>query len=140
MRFIQIFAAILALVAVCHADDAVVPDIVARGFDTYQKFGLLPAVDAWLKGSPFAAGDKDLVTEKIKRVESSYGAVAGYELLRIVKLTPSTQRVYLAVKYEKGVAWMFFDCYRPTTEWIVASFDFSTKADEIVPTSILGGH
>jgi len=43
------------------------------------------------------------------------------------------------VKYEKGVAWMFFDCYRFTTDWIVARFDFSTKADEVIPANILGG-
>ena len=139
MRFIQVLTVVLALVAVCHADDAGVPDIVTRGFDTYQKFGVLPAVDAWLKGSPFEASDKDQVTEKIRQVESSYGAFAGYELLRVVKLTPSTRRVYVAVKYVKGVAWMCFDCYRPTTDWTVARFDFSVKADDIIPANILGG-
>ena len=140
MRYLQILAIVFGLVAVCHADDAGLPDIVAKGFEAYQKLGVLPGVDAWMKGSPFEAADKDQVTEKIRQAESTRGPIAGYELLRIVKLTPSTRRVYVAVKYQKGVAWMFFDCYRLATDWIVARFDFSTKADEIVPAeNILGG-
>ena len=92
-RFIRTLIVVFSLVAICHADDVREPDIVTRGFDAYQKLGVLPGVDEWLKGSPFEASDKDDVTEKIRRVESSYGRFAGYELLRIVKLTPSTRRV-----------------------------------------------
>ena len=77
-RFIRTLIAIFSLVAVCHADDAGMPDIVTKGFEAYQKLGVLPAVDEWLKGSPFEASDKDEVTEKIRRVESSYGRITGY--------------------------------------------------------------
>jgi len=56
-----------------------------------------------------------------------------------VPLTASTERVYAAVKFEKGVAWIAFDCYRADKSWIVVRFDFASSANLIVPPNILGG-
>ena len=140
MRFFRVFTLLtFSLIAVCHADDAGIPDIVLKGFETYQKFGTVSGVDAWFKGSAFEAADKDAVTAKMAHVESTYGTITGYELLRTVRLTPSTRRVYVAAKFNKGVAWMFFDCYKPATDWIILRLEFSTKADEVIPMNILTG-
>jgi hypothetical protein len=43
------------------------------------------------------------------------------------------------VKFEKGVAWMGFDCFLPDKEWIVTRFEFNTNASLVLPPNILGG-
>jgi len=115
------------------------PNIVTSGFEAYQKYGMQSGVDAWLKGSAFETADKDQVTGKMSHVETTCGRFIGYEQMRTVRLTPSTERVYVLAKFNKGVAWMFFDYYRPATDWIVVRFDFSTRADEVLPPNMLGG-
>ena len=140
MRFLPVFLIFFfPLVPVCHAEENGIPEIVLTGFETYQKYGAPAAINDWLKGSPFEASDKDHGSRRMTSVESIYGRMVGFELFRTVRLTPSTRRVYILVKFEKGAAWMSFECYKPVTAWIILKFDFSTKADEIVPPDLLAG-
>jgi hypothetical protein len=57
----------------------------------------------------------------------------------VAPLSASTRRVYAAMKFEKGVAWMFFDCYQTGgSGWIITTLDFYTKANIILPPNLLG--
>lgn len=121
-------------------DTSAVPPIVGKGFEQFQRNGTLAATSTWLEGSSRANDDdQDRATAKLNAMQGIYGRMIGYELVRTVSLSPSTERVYAAVKFEKGVAWMSFDCYRPDSQWIVSRFDFGTNANLILPPNILGG-
>ena len=117
------------------------PGVVVKGFEIYQRDGVLAAVNSWFAGSAREndGGLQDEAVARLERVGSWLGSMFDYELVRNVPLSASTRRVYLAVKYQKGVAWMWFDCYRPGDQWIVTRFDFSTNANNILPPNILGG-
>jgi hypothetical protein len=56
-----------------------------------------------------------------------------------VQFSKSTQRIYVAAKFEKGVAWMSFDCFKSEKDWIITRLDFETNANLILPANILGG-
>ena len=131
---------VFSLSRVCRAEEPSVPPIVLKGFEEFQKHGTLAAMDAWLAGS---ARDNDEVQDRastrMTSIQGLFGRVLGYELVRTVILSPSTRRVYAAVKFEKGVAWMSFDCYKPDKDWIIARFDFGTNANLVLPPNILGG-
>ena len=95
---------------------------------------------AWFAGSSKENDDdQDRAAARLNNMQTTFGRFSGYEILRSVPLTTSTERVYAAVKFEKGVAWISFDCYRPGKVWIVVRFDFATNANLVLPPNILGG-
>ena len=136
-----ILIALLLTLTTVHAQDrAPVPPIVGQGFDQLRSNGSLAAMTAWFAGSAKENdADQDRAAANLNNAQSYYGRYIGYEVLRSVPLTGSTERVYAAVKFEKGVAWIAFDCYRPDKSWIVVRFDFASNANLIVPPNILGG-
>jgi len=135
------FTCLLPLSLPCRAQDRNAPPVVAKGFLAFQKNGPLAALDAWLAGSARETDDdfQDQVAARMNRIQGFFGRTVGFETIRVVNLSPSTQRVYAAVKFEKGVAWMSFDCFKPDKEWIITRFDFQTNANIVLPPNILGG-
>ncbi|HEV7403769.1 MAG TPA: hypothetical protein VGO11_12610 [Chthoniobacteraceae bacterium] len=133
--------AVLSLSMTVVAQEGNIPPIVARGFATYQRDGALAAVNSWFTGSARESdgGLQDDAVARLGRVQGWLGKMTGYESIRTVVLSKSTRRVYLVVKFEKGVAWMAFDCYQPDKEWIVTRFEFNTNAGQVLPPNILGG-
>lgn len=123
-----------------QSQEAGVPPIVAKGFEEFEKNGTLAAMGVWLAGSARDNDDEqDRATAKMSSIQGIFGRMLGYELIRVVMLSPSTKRAYAAVKFERGVAWMSFDCYRPGKDWIISRFDFGTNANLVLPPNILGG-
>jgi len=125
----------------CMAQDTGIPSIIGKGFETFQKDGSLAAVNVWLAGSARESDDgvQDQANARLGQLQTGFGRIIGYEPVRSVVLSPSTRRIYLAVKFEKGVAWMSFDCYRPARDWIVTRFLIDTNANVVLPPNILGG-
>ena len=142
MKLIHLFVLIatLSLSARSSAAEASVPPVVMEGFQELQKNGTLAAMAVWFAGSARENDEvQDRASAKMTSIQGLFGRVLGYELIRTVLLSVSTERVYVAVKFEKGVAWMSFDCYKPETKWIICRFDFGTNANLVLPPNILGG-
>ena len=98
-------------------------------------------MNTWLAGSARESDDEseDQASTRLERIQGALGRFVDFETVRVVNLSPSTKRVYIAVKYEKGAAWMSFDCFKADKEWIVMRLDFQTNANLILPPNILGG-
>ena len=136
----------LALVVVCclaasASAQTDLPPIISNGLDAYQKTDGKAALAAWLKGSPVEndTTTKMQVNGLLAQIEAAYGKMIGSETLRVVTLSPSMQRVYLLIKFEKGPLYASFDCYKSPTGWIVPICDFNTKANTILPAGLLAG-
>jgi len=132
---------LLWLPGAIYAQDNNALPIVANGFLAFQKNGQLAAIDTWLAGSPRETDDdfQDQVAAKMNRVQRFLGRNVGFETVHAVSLSKSTQRIYVAVKFEKGVAWMSFDCFKSEKDWILTRLNFETNANLILPANILGG-
>ncbi len=139
------FALCLALLAPVSAQSAAtsplnVPDVVTKGFDAYTK-SFSDAVDAWFKDSPLS---KDLATKTnfmsaLSGFETGYGKYIGWELVKVVNLTPSTCVVYAVLKFENGPVWMAFMCYKPKDAWIVSSMNLNQNPQPVLPPAMLAG-
>jgi hypothetical protein len=138
--FLSVLCIALFLSPAAFGQAVSVPPIVAKGFDELEKNGSLAAMAVWMAGSSREFDqDQEIATGRLNQIQGRRGRVLGHEIVRLVSLTPSTVRVYAVVKYEKGIAWMSFDCYLAGKDWIIDRFDFSTNANQILPPNILGG-
>ena len=123
---------------ICSAKENGIPDILLRGLVTYKAKGADAAMTAWIKGSPIE-GDKTALSQAniFRQIESLYGAYIGYDLIRIVDITPSSKLVYIQMNFEKGPVFASFLCYLKKTEWIIENLDFNTAPDKILPSDLL---
>lgn len=133
------------LIACCLAGSALaaadIPSIVTDGIAAYQKSGGKAALAAWLKGSPM---ENDTTTSihmsgLLSQIETAYGKMIGFDPIRVVAISPSVQRVYVLLKFEKGPLYASFDCYKAQGNWIIPNLDCNTKANLILPPNLLDG-
>lgn len=138
---------ISTLLAVCCLTgsafaDPEVPKIIIDGIKTYQNSGIPGAFVVWVKGSAAEndAGAAAHVADLFTGIERSYGKMTGCEPIKTIFIAPSVRRVFMLLQFEKGPVYASFDCYNTQGAWIISSMDFNTKADMILPRSILGGY
>ena len=120
------------------AQNAEIPPVVLAGLNAYRSGGAIAAIKAWLIGSP-AEGEKIALSQasSFQQVESLYGNYTGFDLIKIVTLTPKIKLIYLEMNFKKGPVFGNFCCYRAESGWIVASLNFQTEAEKVIPAKIL---
>ena len=122
---------------VSHAED--VSKLVTSGLEAYKATGSADAFTLWLKGSPLEADKTTMASLKdsFTQVETMYGKMVGYEVLRTARISSRTNRVYAEIQYEKGPLFLYMDCYKSLNGWIVSMMRFHTDADKILPAEAL---
>jgi hypothetical protein len=138
----NIFYLIIALGMLCisaYSQTTQLPKIIIDGFEVYKKDGAPKAFDSWLAGS---ALEKDITTKSsiaggIAQIEAGFGKYVGYEYIGTVVFTPSIRRYYLAILYEKGPSYTWFEVYTHEGKDVISSFDCNTKANLILPATFI---
>jgi hypothetical protein len=125
--------------ATSYADD--VPKLITSGLEAYKTTGSAEAFAIWLKGSPLEADKTTMASLKdsFTQVEAMYGKMIGYDVLRTVKISSRTNRIYAEIHYEKGPLFLYMDCYKSPNGWIVPMMRFHTDADKILTAEVFGG-
>lgn len=102
--------------------------------DAYRNKGPEEAVKAWIKGSAIE-GSKDALSQAnvLRQIQDYYGAYQTFEMAGSRDISPRTKMFYLVLDFEKGPLFAQFIVYRPDKEWILAYFNFNTKAEAIFP-------
>lgn len=118
-----------------------IPSVVTDGLNAFQKSGGKSALAAWLKGSPV---ENDTTTNinmsgLLGQVETAYGKMIGYDIVRVVNISTTVRRVYLVMRFEKGPLFASFDCYKSADSWIIPQVDFNTKVNSVFPASLISG-
>ena len=110
------------------------PAIIISGLDAYKDKGPDEAVKAWIKGSAIE-GNKDALTQSnsLRTIEEYYGHYLGYEVVGSRDFSPSTKIIYIIMKYDKGPIFCRFVVYKADKQWILVSFDFNVKSQEVFP-------
>jgi hypothetical protein len=118
-----------------------VPNIVTDGLNAYQKSGGKAALAAWLKGSPMENDTTTSISTAglLGQIETAYGKMVGFDVLRVVIVSPALQRVYVLIKFERGPVYASFDCYKASAGWIIPILNLNTKASEVLPANLLSG-
>jgi hypothetical protein len=118
-----------------------IPSIIKDGFEAYKTGGPDAAVKKWLEGSPVSGSQEAaLVPGQFKTIETVYGPYKGYEVIRIVTITPSTNMVFLVIRFDRGPCYGSFTVYnREEQDSIITHFNFNTKPEMVIPAAILWG-
>lgn len=140
MKILRFFLlTIMILIISVGANALEPPKIVINGYKAYKKEGFEKALSIWMKGSPLENDKTSLMDMKgvITQVESIYGKMISYEIIKTIKITSSLNRVYAEICYEKGPVFMFIDCYKSPNGWIIPLIRFHTEPDKILPNDFL---
>lgn len=137
--FLAGLLSIVLFAASSSAEEA--PKLILNGLEAYKATGSGEAFAIWLKGSPLEADKTTLASLKdsFTQVETMYGKMIGFEVLRIVKISSRTNRIYAELHYEKGPLFLYMDCYKSPNGWIVPMMRFHTDADKILTAEVFGG-
>ncbi len=113
--------------------DAQLPSIVLDGLSAYRTGGPDAAVRSWIKGSAVENSPEAQSQGNVfRQVESMYGKFIGYDTIKTKELTKSCTLVYLTLNYERGPLFALFVCYHAMDKWIISSFNFHTKPEQIL--------
>ena len=125
--------------AVSYAFAESPPKIVTNALDVYKAKGFDEAFNILLKGSPLESDKTTFMNVKggFTQIETMYGKMIGYEILKSIKISNSTIRTFAEVRYEKGPVFVFIDSYNSPTGWIVPIMRFNTEAERILPDEML---
>ncbi len=118
-----------------------IPDVVVDGFRAYLNGGYAGATSVWSRNSTL-----QLDTQAVQNMNTILltegnlaGAFTGAEVVRIVSLSQSVEEVYVSAKYQNGILFMSFTCYKQPDKWIVTAFAADKDATKIIPTNVMGG-
>lgn len=140
MNCFKIFFIALSVLLIASSASAVdPPKIVTEAFDAYKNEGFNKAFDIWMKGSPLENDKTSLMNVRggMTQIETMYGEMIGYEIIKTYPFTKYTIRTYALVLYEKGPLYMYIDCYKSNKGWIIPELLFHTKAQMILPSDLI---
>lgn len=66
------------------------------------------------------------------------GQVTGFDLIRSVELTPNLRRVYILIRGALAPVYMELVLYRPREAWVVATINWHTHPDQVLPRELFG--
>ena len=113
------------------------PKIIVSGLTAYKTDGPDAAIKAWIKDSPLD-GSKDALAQAniLRQIQDFYGAYKSFEVIRIRNLSPNIRIAFIALDFEKGPLFAKFAVYQTPQGWILTSFNFNTKDELIIPSSL----
>lgn len=117
------------------------PEIITEAMDAYKKAGYEEAYKIWTRGSPLENDKTSYMNIRgaFMQVETAYGKMVGYEIVKSANISPSTIRTYAVILYQKGPLFVFFDCYNSPSGWIISQIQFNTKPNLVFPDIFLSG-
>jgi len=115
---------------------APLPPIVQQGLDALKQGKCQEMFDLWTKVWPEM--QKAQMTASCSALQQFGGEFRGYDVLRTVDITPHLSRVYVVLLYEIQPIYVMVVVYRPgETDWKVASVNWNTDPDKVIPASIV---
>ena len=137
LKITSISILLILISTVSYAEDP--PKIVTDGFKAYIESGFEAAFNTLLKGSPLENDKTSMMNLKggFTQIEAMYGKMISYEILKVIKITSSTNRTYTELQYEKGPLFLYIDCYKSKNGWVVPMMKFHTEADKLLPDNIM---
>ena len=98
------------------------PIIVINAFKAYQSEGFDGAFAIWTKDSLLENDKLSLMNMRggFTQIETTYGKMVGYIIIKVNQITESTIRTYAGILYEKGPVYMYVDCSKADSGWIIS--------------------
>ena len=110
--------------------------VVVDGLKIWSGGHCPDAIKAWTKKWSKESGADQLVggCDDFQ----TFGAVHGYDVIRVVDVTPNLQRIYVLLRYEEQPVYLSLVAYAyDPANWEVVAVNWNTDPDKIVPREIL---
>ena len=118
--------------------DQDIPDVVLAGLNEYKANGPEAAIKAWIKGSAYETSVEALSQANLfRQVETMYGKFQGYQLIKNKEITKSSKVIYITMDFERGPVFASFLVFQGKEKRVIASFNFNTKPEAILPNCFL---
>jgi hypothetical protein len=115
----------------------VTPPVVLAGLNAYRASGRDSAIATWMRGSALEGQIGSQVARALEDIESAVGSATGHEILANVAIGTRVIRTYAVVHFRRGAMFALFDSYHGDSGWVLNGFLFNTRAQEILPPSML---
>ena len=137
---------VIALVCVALASfsarltSQALPPIATQGLDLLVTGRGDSAVRLWTSAwtGPEDIGKRQDVIDGFRQLSKMLGRVHGYDLIRVVDITPHLRRAYFLLRYEKQPVYLLLVLYEAKEAWMVATFNFNTDGDKVLPPTLFG--
>jgi hypothetical protein len=123
------------------AADSDLPDVVVNGFKEYKTGGYTAATNAWARDSSLLLDPLTLQTLQtyLNLIGNNSGPFTSADVVKVVKLSTSTEEVYTVAKFERQLVYLSFTCFKTGDKWIITVIDADKDPAKVLPTNIMSG-
>ena len=113
---------------------------VARGLDQLVEGHPDSAVAIWTWAwkAPDDSAKRTVLIDALRQLPQFAGAVIGYELIRIIDVSPHLRRAYFLLRCERQPVYLLITLYQPKQEWSITTINWHTDADHVLPPTLFG--
>lgn len=117
------------------------PDVVVNGFREYKSGGYTAATIAWAHDSNLLLDPQALqnLNAYLNLIGNNSGIFVAADVVRVVKLSNTTEEVYAVAKFERQVVYFAFTCYKAGDKWIITLINVNKDPAQVLPTNIMSG-
>jgi len=117
-----------------------IPSPVAEGFDLLVRGQPDSATAVWTATwvKPEDEAKRQQLSSSFRQLPEIVGHPLGYDLIRIIEVTPHLRRVYVLLRCQHQPVYFLVVLYEPRDRWIVSTINYQTDPDQVLPASLFG--
>jgi hypothetical protein len=137
---ISLLASLLLIPPEKLCSQAALPPVATKGLELLVGGRPDSAVALWTKvwGSTEDAAKRDQLTVSFRSLPQLAGPILGYDLIRVVDVTPHLRRAYVLLRATKQPVYLLLVLYEAKDEWNVTTVNWHTDFDHVVPSNLFG--
>lgn len=116
------------------------PPLVMRGLQALQDQRCRDAIDIWTGDWqwPRDTERRQALMSTCDFLQEFGAALHGYDVFRVVTVTPHLTRIYIVLRYERHPMYLMVSAYAPADdEWRVTAINWDRDPDKVFPETIL---
>jgi hypothetical protein len=117
-----------------------IPPIVTKGLQALQEQRRHDAFDVWTADwlTPRDSERRRRLIGSCDFLAEVGAALHGYDLFRVVPITPHLFRIYIVLRYERRPMYLMLSAYAPVDgAWRVTGINWDRDPDKVFPLTIL---
>lgn len=94
------------------------------------------AFTLWTKS--FKSADRDQLIASCSTLEQLGGPIYGYDIVRVLEITPHLRRVYVVLLYQNQPIYLMLMAYKPGSgDWKIGAVIWNSDPDKILPPTLV---
>jgi hypothetical protein len=86
----------------------------------------------------FKSADRDQLITSCSTLEQIGGPIYGYDVVRVLEITPHLRRVYVVLLYQNQPIYLVLQAYKPGAgDWKIVAVVWNSDPDKIFPPTVV---